>query len=688
MEIYDYSVKIEFNNNAGKSGSGILYVPREGKSAYIITVAHVFEEEITEGEIIINFGKIQGSNETKRTYEFERTDVKDNSQKSRVCILSGYDWENDNSPNDGAVLEIPYEEWMKRDGFGFGIASQGERLRGYGYPGSNEKIRDYFDATVVNSVHEDINWEETEYCIKFIPDEHKGTIQIDYSYLDEFSGTGFCYIKDGKQIFVGIFSRHIGTAPNIHITDSRKIYQLIIEMGSLKEPIFPMASYQYLGKKKIKKLDIVLKQLLESQDTYLHCLCGYVGTGKSYTVDYIINKYFSGQAEENWRKLTDCLSSRNMSELDGTIYILDPLEREWERELRDALQNNEENEELSDQIKLTAKDKLKLFEKIISRENDLKKNHIHILIIFRSNFLRDLKAYMIEQGRTEMWKFIDETMIYCDGYNDDQLLEFMQNGYSELIMGTAETKRPKWLLKYMDKMQGKAMKEKDPERFEFNMIRDTREWYYMHSNKDGTEEKISIMEIDKLENLRKNFLADKFKNNREAWEWNINKFLLLYVYPFKENEKGFRLDDKGLYAYLIAEELAEQVKCNSKQKFLEYIIVAYDIGRRDNEIGEKIRNFLAFFMEDLEGGGDTVVMWLSGGEYEDEKKWILDDLNLDYIFHGMSEDIKGKIDEMLIYEIYKNNKSNSRINEYEYNMSKSEKEVLEDKEIQLARKKN
>lgn len=688
MEIYDYSVRIEFNDNAGKSGSGILYVPREGKVAYIITAAHIFEEEVAEGEIQINFGKKIENDAIVRTYEFKRTDVKDKSEKKRVCILSGYDWKNDNSPNDGAVLEIPYEEWMKRENFEFGIAKEGEMIRGYGYPGSNERIRDCFDAKVVNSVYEEINWEETEYSIKFFPDEHQGTIQIDYSYLDEFSGTGLCFIKNGKQIFAGVFSRHVGMAPNIHMTDSRKIYQLILEMASFTEPIFPMASYRYQGKKKIEKLDVVLKQLLESQDTYLHCLCGYVGTGKSYTVDYIVNKYFSSHTEENWRKLMDCLLCRDMKKLGNTIYILDPLEKEWERDLRDVLQTEVENEELSEQIKLTTKDKLMLFEKIISRENDLKKNHIHILIIFRSNFLRDLKAYMMEHERMRLWEYIEETMIYCDGYDGEQLIEFIQNGYPQLIMGVEETKRPQWLIKYMDKKQGEVMEEKDSYRFEFNMIKDTREWYYVHCNKDGTEERISIMDINKLENLKKDFLADKFKNNRKAWEWNINKFLLLYIYPFEENEKGFRMDDKGLYAYFIAEELAEQVKRNNKQKFLEYVLIAYDIGSRDNEVGNRIRNFLVFFLEDWDGGVGTVVRWLSDEEYEDEKNWILDNPGIGYFLHGMSADLKDKVEQMVVMEMYKNRMSSLRINEYKNDMSKNEKEMLEENEIQLARKKD
>lgn len=626
--VIDYSIKLMVGSEIG---SGILFVPDEGEYVYIITVAHLFKDVDTEFEVKIEFVGIAFENveNMKRTYVCELNNWNDIGEKKRVFFLPGYNRNEEDSPDDAAVIELTYEAWMKRGNIRLGSTKEGRFVEGYGHPKGGENKRIRFEGDIESTVKENIKLgEDGDYILEYNPKRYADELAIDKSYLDGFSGTGLLEERTGEYYCIGVFSRSMKGMPRVYLTDIRKIENLIQAIRTKRnERVLPIVKVKMKDDKGDSEItDDVLNALnvfLKDANRFIMCLHGYVGVGKTFAIEEIRKQYNeieNGEirVETSWRRLVDCLNADSMKKLKDTIYIFDCMESVWDKKERTQISFLKQKKEDVQYRRLNAEEKEAFFNKIWERERELKANNIHILIVFRTNFLKDLKEYIYQKKQDRRWTRIEDTFVNCIGYSEGQVLETFGKECPDYIIQGEMTKRPLWMKYILEKRHilerdFGQVNEKNQYVYEFHLIRDTLDWYIKKEGPNKDTNYFAQCEEEALELIKKEYIRFILRyEDKEPYAWNKKAHPLIWCYPFEENTSGFKMDDIVLYAFFVATELYELAKHDERLEFKEHFLKAYHISARNNLLGDRIIAFFRLLMieDDNSRFEDVLILWM------------------------------------------------------------------------------
>lgn len=623
-EIQQHCIKIECG---GKVGSGTLYVPKNYNRAYILTVAHNFPIEDDDLVIKIYYGA------NRQVKEYQLSEYKDECAEGtyRVDCLKGYEPGVEGSPDDGAVIEVPRESWMKDSTYKLGAASISQELEGVGYPKTGDGEYVEFVGWVLETADTNKN---RDYRIRYEFDKYKEPISTDRDFLDGFSGTGLFLQDAGEEELrlSAVFSRDAGDTSIIYATDIRRIYELIESMKSGYFLVYPKAAYvdyaslhQRDAERREDCLNTILETVYCNKNDYFRCLCGYTGVGKTYTVNLVkhINPQFI--FEYSWTKLMACLRGRNLKELKDTIYIIDPLEQLLSREERKMLSGQRASN--TESARLDTEEKLKLYNKIEERSQDLKRNNIHILFIGHNFFWKDVEKRLEDEDRTGLSLKLRNSIIVCHGLEQNEVKEILEKEDIEcpeyfyeipLIM------RPQWLHYVMYNREKLPQENDEQYGYEFRLYDETIEWFNKVGNSSGGKEFFETKELDELGRRLKDYLTEniEFRGNIRL-EWKNEYIFLLNTYPFEETDKGFQFTDMILYAYFVARTLDEYTRCGKRKEFLKCFMNVQDMARSNQILRDRIPVFLLLFLEKDKSGnaGYNAEKWLSES-YEDGYSWV------------------------------------------------------------------
>lgn len=625
-EIQQHCIKIECG---GKVGSGTLYVPKNYSRAYILTVAHNFPVEDDDFAIKIYYGA------NRQVKEYQLSEYEDECAEGtyRVNCLEGYKPGVDGSPHDGAVIEIPRESWMKDSTYKLGAAGISQELEGLGYPKTGDGRYVEFEGWVLEAT--DPN-ENKDYRIRYDFDKYKVPMATDKDFLDGFSGTGL-FLQDagGEELRLSaVFSRDDGETSIIYATDIRRIYELIESMKSGYFLVYPKASYvDYvsLSQRDVEcredYLNTILETVYRNKNDYFRCLCGYTGVGKTYTVNLVKHIYPQFIFEYSWTKLMACLSGKNLKELKDTIYIIDPLEQLLSREERRML--SEQRSSNAGSARLNTDEKLKLYNKIEERSQDLKQYNIHILFIGHNFFWKDVEKRLEDEGRMRLSLKLRNSIIVCHGLEQNKVKEILEKEDIEcpeyfyeipLIM------RPQWLHYVMYNREKLPQENDEQYEYEFRLYDETIEWFEKIGNASGGVESFETKELEELDTRLKDYLREdvKFRGNL-GLKWEPAYIFLLNTYPFEETDKGFRFTDMILYSYFVARILYEYSRCEKRRDFVLYLMNVQDMAKSNESLRSRIPFFLILFLKQDKSGGaeNNVKKWLEE-DYTDGYSWIYD----------------------------------------------------------------
>lgn len=623
-EIQQHCIKIECG---GKVGSGTLYVPKNYNRAYILTVAHNFPVEDDDFDLKIYYGV------NMRVKEYRLSEYEDECTEGtyRVNCLESYKPGMDGSPHDGAVIEVPRESWMKDSTYKFGTAGISQELEGVGYPKTADGEYGEFEGWVLEAADTNKN---KDYRIRYDFDKYKIPITADKDFLDGYSGTGL-FLQDagGEELKLSaVFSRDAGETSIIYATDIRRIYELIESMMSGYFLVYPKATYvdcarlsQRDAERREDCLNAILETVYRNKNDYFRCLCGYTGVGKTYTVNLVKHNNPQFIFEYSWTKLMACLSGKNLKELKDTIYIIDPLEQLLSREERRMLlKQRSSNRETA---RLNTDEKLKLYNKIEERSQDLKQYNIHILFIGHNFFWKDVEKKLEDEGRMRLSLKLRNSIIVCHGLEQNKVKEILETEGIEcpeyfyeipLIM------RPQWLHYVLDNREKLPQENDEQYKYEFSLYDETIEWFEKIGNASGGVEAFEPKELEELDTRLNEYLTEniEFRGNIRL-EWKNEYMFLLNTYPFEETDKGFQFTDMILYAYRVAKTLYEYTECEKRKDFLKFFMNVLDMARSNQTLRDRIPVFLLLFLEKDKSGnaGYRVEKWLSES-YEDGYSWI------------------------------------------------------------------
>lgn len=642
MDGYDAAVRIDYEDNP--IGSGVLYVPADRKYAYIFTAAHIFPKK-QEFEIKVTFssGFSEGGNyrEKEQKYSCKIVKILESWEKPfcRLCYLDGYKANEKGSSNDGAVLEIPYESWMEVSSFIIGRAENGNELKGAGYPSTMiKKEKDIFISTVmrVPETHLDKN-EKWDYLVIYDSDRYERPMETDSSFLDGFSGTGmFLETSDGQRQYIAVFSRDAGESSRLYMTDGKRIYELMHQMQENIEPaLFPWADF--VNEEDIRKdsvlpqnfrLEIALERFLSNPSDYFRILCGYHGTGKTFMVEHLKRKHPELVFEDNWKKMETCLQAPSMQKIQNNVYVLDPLERFWQKGEKGCLgiqkkSNGKERNLKTEKWKkerLNSEEKIALFKLIEERSDELKKFNIHILIVCRSNFLIDAEKVLQKTNKGKMLNRLKNRIIYCKGYNkaDIKLIRKKYNySWPEYFEDIPILKYPMWMQYLLKKELPFPDEDKNQLDYEFELYQAIIE--YGHGLEEQEQDELEELTAEYiLKELRLKFLMGAEKKD--------DQFLLWWNYPFIEVNNNLRIGDPILLDYLTAKVLYECACQGEKIKFLEGIfsVRELELESANEKHGRRIRIFLNKLLDDGEDGiCEKIECWFNDTcENQDYGQWL------------------------------------------------------------------
>ena len=626
-EIQQHCIKIEYG---GKVGSGTLYVPENNDRAYILTVAHNFPIDEEKHVIKIYYGV------DKQVKEYSLNEYEDECVEGtyRFSCLEGYQPGVEGSTDDGAVIEVPRESWMKDSTYKFGAASNLQKLEGLGYPKTGDGEYVEFEGWVLETV--DTN-RDKDYRIRYDFDSYKEPISADKDFLDGYSGTGL-FLQDagGEELRLSaVFSRDAGDTSIIYATDIRRIYELIESMKKGYFLFYPKAAYvdyaslsQRDAERREDFLNTILEMVYRNKSDYFRCLCGYTGVGKTYTANLVKHNNPQFIFEYSWTKLMACLSGRNLKELKDTIYIIDPLEQLLSREERKMLSEKQSSNE--GRSRLNTEEKLKLYNKIEERSQDLKQYNIHILFIGHNFFWKDVEKRLEDEGNTRLSQKLRNSIIVCYGLEQNKVKEILEKEDIEcpeyfyeipLIM------RPQWLHYVMCNREKLPQENDEQYEYEFRLYDETIEWFEKIGNASGGDESFEMSELQELETRLKDYLREdvKFRGNL-GLKWEPAYIYLLNTYPFEETDKGFRFTDMILYSYFVAQILYEYSRHEEKQRDFElYLMNVQDMAKSNESLRTRIPFFLTLFLKQDKSGKaeNNVKKWLEE-DYADGYSWIYD----------------------------------------------------------------
>lgn len=629
-EIRQYSVKIECNNGGG---SGVLYVPEDCDNAYILTVAHIFPSQENNFLLKIsfeNYGQVM---------EYGTLNTIENSKKNyKIKFLEGYDKECTDSPNDGAIIEIPRESWMDPSKYRFIRASMQDKLLGIGYPKTGRDKYADFECWVLESPKVNGEEEEKDCRVRYSQDKYKESMSTDTTYLDGYSGMGlFLDNEEVQDLYCSaLFSRDAGTAGILYVTDAVRLYELIESMKRGHSIVYPKARYiehrdllKYDAAYVEGDLNVILEKMYRNKDDFFRCLCGYTGVGKTYTVNLVSRYSPHCEFEYSWTKLISCLSAKNLKELQDTVYILDPLEQLLSREEREQLFYQQESDRNT--ARLNTEEKSILIKKIEEHSSDLKKYNIHILFIGHNFFWKDVEQQFIREGKNVLSQKLKNSVVYCAGFNIEKIRKILQERdikcpdyfYDIPLIG-----RPRWLSYLIENREKLPQEGEDQYEYEFRLYHETLDWLKKIGNVRGDFEYLETLEIDEVEKELQAYLAEDVKHRGNKKQgWDSNKLSLICAFPFDETDKGFQFSDSILYAYLIAKKLYEYARDGDSENFEVNLMNALEMARNNSYLLKRIPAFIRLFIqEDRTGVGvaSKIEGWLRG-DYEECYTWLYDD---------------------------------------------------------------
>lgn len=655
MSRIDYSVRIEVMGIDHKTmGSGVLYVPKYGNHVYVMTVAHIFREqtETFDIELFFNPDLIDESawNSAKAhriCAKLMQPDVNSEKNISKVSVLPKYRFGDDMSPEDGAVLEIPREKWMRAEEFIVEKAALKDNLEGWGYPDIMYTVgRDLFCCSVTDIAKQyPSDAGSDDYVVCYDPEKYKATESTDTSYLDCFSGTGMFKAETEDARFVGIFSRDASESPRIFVTDGQKLFNLMRQMRHRNSIVFPNVDFVDesdldcdSAKHNELSLDLALKRFLENQEDYFRILNGYNGAGKTFVVEYLKNEMVNMSFESDWAKLSECLNANNLSELSDRVYVLDPMERLMKAEERISIMD----QGLNGMERLRLKEKIVLLQQISNKAVELQENNIHILFVCRSHFWKDIEVFIKERS-FRFWRGFQNRIICCKGYTHKQLIKIQKsNGlqWPEYMAEIPILKQPKWLHRVIREELPTPKEGQSRMDYEFELYQEIDGCFL----KDKKGPKVRrLKEGDDVWELEKglgDYLIEEMKFNfAKPFKIMETYFLLFWNYPFIEEDGGMHMDDDVMEAYLIAKSLNEWIKNGLEDKTVQWLLKLREHVVINPEKGKRIRVFLNKLLDCDETGEwrTRLESWLV--KHDDCLEWI----------HGETE----KLDNMV--SIIRNN---------------------------------
>lgn len=636
----DYSVCI----TKPLEGSGLLYAPEGWAYAYILTVAHLIPTVDGE-EIQVCFWdkkRIGGIREV--TYHLaEKAEKTSGTDRNCRCkILKGYDREVGNSPHDGAVIEIPYEDWMGRTAYILGDdeledSLDGQRLVGIGFPLATKNAglqlpnRDCFRCQiqrVAKAPDDEIaSGEDLDYVISYDPDQYRTSQDAGNEGLDGFSGTGmFLEVEeDGKpEKCIGFLSRDAAGSPREYLTNAYRLWLLIDEMqtdhpaGRNYQTLKIKGRYveyeeilaDHTGEGKTSDLESILNAVLDNPDDYFRCICGFTGIGKSSVVNQEVERRRKEKGTvvmHGWHRLIDFLKAWDKEAFSGSIFILDPLEQYIEGKERALLFNKKtvKKEEASMQM-LAVDEKIKLIKEIYDKEADLQQCNIHILFVCHNFFMKDAEKKMEQSTDPNdrlMAAWLEKHYIYCDGFSKEQIREIFdkegEGGIPEYFFEIPILRHPLWVKHILDIEGMQPRGEEGQYSYEFRLYYDTFGWFQQIGDAEGKRRAIAAKESGLIKNSVEQYIKFILENrNRDRLQWDGILSYVLWCYPFRETKDGFQMDDEILQSYLIARTIYDKLRDKKEQEVLAGLRAVLDIGKTDRPIQE-IWGRVSYFLHAL-----------------------------------------------------------------------------------------
>ncbi len=648
--INNFAVKIETEETWG---SGVLYVPRQhGNFAYILTVCHIFKKTDKEFKISISYSINLNENEKKIDYHCRF--VKPGTPRERymgvcrVCTLPGYRFDDEGSPNDGAVVEVQYEPWMKDIEFSIEKAEADERLEGWGYP-KTVKGRDKFNCNIVtvaeNKLGRNSDVKDTilDYIASFDVDKYKEYDSINSEFLDGWSGTGL-FRKDKDTVCLSaLLSRDAGSNPRIYLTDAVRLQEMVSSMIILRPKVFPTVSYipfENLDGRdpdvdKNKPMDFVLNKVIENRFDYFRIIYGDMWCGKSYAVI----KWSENHPDKiclKWDEILDCFNNEIFYDYENRIFVIDGLEREFTKEEKSKLYAEQDSSNVQ-KGHLTTLEKKLLIEIIENYENECSDHKITVLLICRSNFFKDAIESMKEDyTRIEIRKKV----IVCNNI-DSRILEKLMKFYEDFELPDYFFDIPfvkrhlQWLVFFE---QHTDMLPKPGElqyEYEFRLYRK------IASNIDKNNlfvdnHTIFFRRIRKTpvkQYLSKYLITFLGRGYNPCIEWEECDNVVFEIYPFIKEEgslgkKEFKMTDDVLYSYLLAEELYNLLDVSS-EKFQNFVkVVHYHFTFSEDKdienMGYRIVIFFHFLCEKKPEVQQKAFNFLSDKNSKECREWLLE----------------------------------------------------------------
>lgn len=664
-EILQYCIRIECD---GKVGSGTLYVPENYDRAYILTAAHNIpvNEENYDGYAIKIF--YETYNQVKE-YMPRGTVDEDTNGTYQVGFLKDYVLGEEGGQNDGAVIEIPKEPWMKNSTYQFGRASVQQKMEGVGYPKAGQNKYVEFQCWVLESVAASNAEEPRDLRVRYKFDDYRDSMPTGKDFLDGYSGMGL-FLQDtvGSNLQLSaIFSRDAGETAVLYATDIVRIYELIESMMSRCFLAYPKATYvdcKNLSKRDMVRredcLNTILEAVYHNSRDYFRCLCGYTGVGKTYTVNLVNSYHPQFIFEHSWTKLMACLNGKKLKELKNTIYIMDPMEQLLSRDERRQLSEGRSSD--TGIGRLNTDEKLKLFKKIEERSQDLKQYNIHILFIGHNFFWKDVEKRLEDDNKMVLSQKLRNSIIVCHGLEPKEVKEILEEDEikcPEYFYDIPLIMRPQWLRYVIDNREKLPEKNENQYHYEFRLYDETIEWFEKIGNASGEVESFEISELEELNTRLKDYLIEdiEFRGNIKL-KWKNEYIFLLNTYPFEETDKGFQFTDKILYSYFVAKTLYEYSKSGKQRDFLKCFMDVADMARSNQMMRVRIPFFLLLFLDrDKSGDADNnVKRWLREN-YEDGYNWLYDNSLLLLRSEGKNSERKYaynvKNEEFLVSERFK-----------------------------------
>lgn len=654
-DIKDVAVKIMIGEYWG---TGVLYVPRQHENfAYILTVGHLFKETNHEFNISVCYNLGPNKNEVNNVdYKCRFSKIcaswENEIEVCRVCTLPGYRFD-ENSPNDGAVIEVKYEEWMGDAEFEIESAQEGEKLVGWGYPKTMEDIDKF--CCVIDTVAGDNRGRNKrekdvieDYIVSYELDRYKEFLSVNKEFLDGVSGVGL-FKKNGDTVrLVAFVSRDAGENARLYLTDAVRLQKMVFSMIYLRPDIFPIVSYipydNIKGKNPEKEfdksMDYVLDKVYENKEDCYRIIYGNMWCGKSYSV----KKWAENRSIElmtEWNDILECLNKGDFSNHKKCVFVLDDLEGEFSKEDKSKLYIDEDNSIVC-KGHLTTLEKKYLIQKISDSRGVCRNCEVTILVICRSYFFRDATESMDTDYEKNKFR---KRIINCLELNESIIKElkdfYIDSGIPEYFFEIPFAKKQlQWLLFPKKNREMLPMPGESRMRYEYRLYKKVAS-HIDQNSLIGYTVSFEWVECMPIEDQLSGYLIESLrKGYNPEGQWDNKYFDLIWIYPFKEeswckNKSEFKMADDVFYSYLLAEVLYDLLRNERKEDFQRCVSDVYhiynDLISEKNiwDIGFRIRAFFQFFCErepDMKQRGIEFLKehvykkcreWLS----EEEEKW-------------------------------------------------------------------